>query len=84
MFWVFPMKMKWAMLVLGLMALFLTIQPGQDRIAHSAHLFGAVAGYVHIKLWHKRKQQHKNGKMQKFSPLKHKKKQPAIRVPDEL
>ena len=84
MFWVFPMKMKWAMLVLGLMALFLTIQPGQDRIAHSAHLFGAVAGYVYIKLWHKRKQQHKNGKMQKFSPFKHKKKQPAIRVPDEL
>ena len=87
MFWVFPMKMKWAMVILGMMALFMTIQPGQDRIAHSAHLFGALAGYVYIKLSQRPGRQKSNNQPKQCLSSKRntpKSKQPPIRVPDEL
>lgn len=40
----FPMKMKYAVLILAAIELYLTISPERAGIAHSAHLFGALAG----------------------------------------
>ena len=89
-FYFFPMQMKWAMLLMALMALFLTIEPGGDAVAHAAHLGGAVAGVVYIKL---RQQQEKHKRAIAITeqeaprpPSKSRKikQTPAIRVPDEL
>ncbi len=84
----FPMKMKWAMLLMAGMALFLTIEPGRDSIAHAAHLGGAAAGFVFVKLWKQRESLKQDSvetgeQMGRQIPNDHKK-IPAIRVPDEL
>jgi membrane associated rhomboid family serine protease len=92
MFWFFPMKMKWAMLILGLMGLFLAVQPGKDAIAQSAHLGGAVAGLIYItiwKHWHAQQNQNIGGNILTLQPSDTKQKRPknrstTIRVPDEL
>jgi membrane associated rhomboid family serine protease len=49
MFWFFPMKMKHAAMVLAAVALYFTITSGSGGIAHSAHLFGAVAAYAFLR-----------------------------------
>ncbi|HQL86583.1 MAG: rhomboid family intramembrane serine protease [Lentisphaerae bacterium] len=46
----FPMKMKYAVLIMGAMELYLTISPERAGVAHSAHLFGALAGFVYVRL----------------------------------
>lgn len=89
-FFFFPMKMIWAMLLMALMELFLTIESSDDAIGHSAHLGGAVVGYIYIKFWLyqvTRKQSIDLAGHEEFSPSsknQKKKKIPAIRVPDEL
>ncbi len=42
----FPVKMKYAVLVMGAVELYLTISPTQPGIAHSAHVFGALGALV--------------------------------------
>jgi membrane associated rhomboid family serine protease len=82
------MKMKWAMLLMALTAMFLTIEPGNDAVAHAAHLGGAAAGFVYIKLWQQQQTRKQAIVEQEVSrlPLKSRKKRqiPAIRIPDEL
>ena len=46
----FPMKMKHAVLILAAVELYLTIAPEKAGIAHSAHLFGAVAAFLFVRL----------------------------------
>jgi membrane associated rhomboid family serine protease len=90
MFYFFPMKMKWAMLLMALTALFLTIEPGDDAIAHAAHLGGALAGFVYVKCWPQRemrKQVVTVAEQEASRPLvkdRKRKQIPTIRVPDEL
>ncbi len=89
-FYFFPMKMKWAMLLMALTALFLTVEPGGDAIAHAAHLGGAAMGFVYIKLWQQQERRRRAGAVttrEVFQPslVSRKRKQtPPIRVPDEL
>jgi membrane associated rhomboid family serine protease len=45
----FQLKMKYAVLLLGAVELYLTISPEGAGIAHSAHLFGALAAYVYLR-----------------------------------
>jgi membrane associated rhomboid family serine protease len=49
-FGLFPMRMKHAVLALGAIALYLTVSPGHDGIAHAAHLFGALGAFIYLKL----------------------------------
>lgn len=54
MFGFFPLKMKYAVLLLGGVELYLTVLPEGGGIAHSAHLFGAVAAFAYLmvgRLW---------------------------------
>ena len=46
----FPMKMKHAVLILAAIELYLTISPERAGVAHSAHLFGALAGLGCVRL----------------------------------
>lgn len=45
----FPLKMKHAVLVLGAAAFYLTVTPDRSGIAHAAHLFGALGGWVYLR-----------------------------------
>jgi membrane associated rhomboid family serine protease len=45
---IFPLRMKHAALLLGIIELFLTISPERGGVAHSAHLFGAAAALVYL------------------------------------
>lgn len=89
-FYFFPMKMKWAMLLMALTALFLTIEPGGDAVAHAAHLGGAVGGFICIKLWQRRRMRKRPVAIAQREvlrpPMKGRKgsRIPPISVPDEL
>lgn len=49
-FWVFPMKMRYAVMVFAAIALYSMATPGTGGgIAHAAHLFGGVAGYFYLR-----------------------------------
>lgn len=48
----FPLKMKYAALVLGVVALYLTVTPDRSGVAHVAHLFGALGGWVYLRGMH--------------------------------
>jgi membrane associated rhomboid family serine protease len=54
MFYFFPLKMKYAVLILGAVALYLTVSPEGGGIAHAAHLFGAAAAWGYLRLWRRR------------------------------
>jgi membrane associated rhomboid family serine protease len=45
----FPMKMKHAVLILAAVELYLTVSPEKAGVAHSAHLFGALAAFVFVR-----------------------------------
>jgi len=45
----FPLKMKYAVLLLGAVELYLTVSPEGAGIAHAAHLFGALAAIIYLK-----------------------------------
>lgn len=49
----FPLKMKYAVLLLGAVELYLTISPEGGGVAHAAHLLGAAGAfaYLRITLW---------------------------------
>ena len=50
MFWVFPMKMRYAVLVFGAIALYSMATAGTGSgIAHAAHLFGGLGGYLYLR-----------------------------------
>ena len=51
----FPLKMKHAVLVLGAVALYLTLSPGRSGIAHVSHLFGALGAWVYLKATQRRR-----------------------------
>jgi membrane associated rhomboid family serine protease len=44
----FPLKMKYAVLVLGAVELYLTVTPERSGIAHAAHLFGALGAWGYL------------------------------------
>ena len=48
-FYFFPMKMKHAAILLGAVALYLTIMNEGRGAAHAAHLFGAAAAFVYLR-----------------------------------
>lgn len=45
----FPLRMKYAVLLLGAVELYLTISPEQGGIAHAAHLFGAISALIYLR-----------------------------------
>ena len=45
----FPLRMKYAVVLLGAVELYLTISPEQGGIAHAAHLFGALSALVYLR-----------------------------------
>lgn len=50
--YVFPVKMRHAVLILGAVELYLCIAPEEGGdIAHAAHLFGGLAAYVMLRIW---------------------------------
>ncbi len=49
-FGLFPMRMKHAVLLLGAIALYMTLSPQRDGVAHAAHLFGALGAFMYLKL----------------------------------
>ena len=49
-FAIFPLKMKHAVVLFGAIELYLTISPEGGGVANSAHLFGALAAFVYLKL----------------------------------
>jgi membrane associated rhomboid family serine protease len=89
-FYFFPMKMKWAMLLMALTLVFLNVEPSTDAVAHAAHLGGAVAGFIYIKLWHQQQKRRPSvavADRQVSRPRRRSRKRkqtPPIRVPDEL
>jgi membrane associated rhomboid family serine protease len=51
----FPIKAKYFVILYGAIELFGAVQPGQnDNIAHYAHLGGMLFGFILIKIWQKR------------------------------
>lgn len=49
-FYFFPLRMKHAVLILGAMELYLTVSSEGSMVAHAAHLFGAVAAFLYLRL----------------------------------
>lgn len=45
----FPLKMKYAVLLLGGIELYLTLSPEKGGIAHTSHLFGALAAFAYLR-----------------------------------
>jgi len=45
----FPLKMKYAVLILGVIELYLTVSPDSGGVAHAAHLFGALAALIYLR-----------------------------------
>lgn len=50
----FPVKMKYAVLLMGAVELYMTIIPGQSAVSHISHLFGAAGAYVYLSLQQRR------------------------------
>ncbi len=46
----FPIKMKYAVLLLGAVELYLTISPEGGGVAHAAHLAGAVVAFLYLRI----------------------------------
>ena len=46
----FPLRMKYAVLIFGAIELYMTVSPGGDGVAHAAHLFGALGAFLYLKL----------------------------------
>ena len=56
MYFFFPIKAKWFVILYGAIELFGAVNPGQnDNIAHYAHLGGMLFGFIMIKLWQKKR-----------------------------
>ena len=48
-FFFFPLKMKYAVLIMCAVAMYLTVFTQGSGIAHAAHLFGALAAFLYIR-----------------------------------
>jgi len=48
-FFLFPIQMRWMVIILGAIAFLSSIGPSGDGIAHVAHLGGMLIGYVYLK-----------------------------------
>ena len=48
----FPLKMRYAVLVLAAMEAYLTLNAEGSKTSHLSHLLGAVMGLVLVKFWH--------------------------------
>jgi membrane associated rhomboid family serine protease len=58
MYFFFPIKAKYFVILYGAIELFGAVNPGQnDNIAHYAHLGGMLFGFILIKIWTKRRNQ---------------------------
>ena len=68
-YFMFPVKVKYLVIFLAVMTLFLSIQGGRGNIAHLAHLGGLLVGYLYLKS----NLQHKSLKS-KFSEFMYKQK----------
>lgn len=51
MFFFFPIKMKFAVVILSAVELYLTVAPEGGTVAHAAHLFGTLAGWGYLRVW---------------------------------
>jgi len=50
MFWFVPVKMKYVALIVTAISFYMAILPEGGNIAHVAHLFGAVAAFLYLKV----------------------------------
>jgi len=48
-YFLFPIKVKYFVMIIGAVALYSAIQSGQSGIAHLAHLGGMVFGYIYLR-----------------------------------
>ena len=56
MYFFFPIKAKYFVIVYGLIELFGAVNPGQnDNIAHYAHLGGMLFGFILIRIWNRKR-----------------------------
>jgi membrane associated rhomboid family serine protease len=56
MYFLFPIKAKWFVLIYGAIELFSGIQSNAgDNVAHYAHLGGMLFGFVLIKIWNRKR-----------------------------
>jgi membrane associated rhomboid family serine protease len=56
MYFMFPMKAKWFVLIYGALELFMGIRNSAgDSVAHFAHLGGAITGFIIVYFWNKRR-----------------------------
>jgi len=53
----FPLRMRYAVLVLGAMEAYLTFNSGGSKTSHLGHVLGAVMGLVLVKFWQRRERQ---------------------------
>jgi len=81
---VFPLKMRTLAILLGLVALFLTLNPNQDRIAHAAHLFGGLAAFVYLRFFYSDARSAKLPSSETSPREPKRRKKRVIRVPDEI
>lgn len=59
MYFFFPIKAKWFVILYGLIELFGAVNPGQgDNIAHYAHLGGMLFGFFLMKYWQRKNHFH--------------------------
>ncbi len=49
-YFLFPIKVKYLVIFLAVMTLFLSMQGGRGNIAHLAHLGGLLVGYLYLKM----------------------------------
>ena len=50
----FPVKMKYAVLLLGVVELYLMVAPEDAGVSHVTHIFGAIVAFVYLRvnMWH--------------------------------
>lgn len=84
MFYFFPMKMKWAMALMMVAAIFLMADPGGAGVAHAAHLGGAVVGLALVWAWKNRGPAMPRKPSPPKAPGDRRKRQPGPSVPDQL
>ena len=53
-YFLFPIKAKWMVLILGVIEFYQGFHPNGSNVAHFAHLGGMIFGYILIKYWQKK------------------------------
>ena len=85
-FAIFPIKMKYAAILLGLIELYLTVSPEKTGVANSAHLFGGVTGFLCLKafIWSDTVKARFGKRSIKIPTLKQGPRKPRVNIPREL